>query len=372
LGIGGFALAAMTVWGEDYECVGFCDIEPYAQELLKIRFPGVKIYEDIKTLTAEQIAINANSRGLEGAEEEQGKGNNVKRTDCGVKTIANTEGSRANKESRKIQREGQGTHNERSGFRDEFNRNHCIDLLTGGFPCQPFSMAGKRRGTEDDRYLWPEMLRVIKEVKPTWIIGENVAGILSMGGFDEPGVEGETDNGAEGTDTTGADGVVWGIINDLENLGYAVQTFVIPACAVGAPHRRDRIWIVADTDSVESRTGARQNGKEDSIQKIDRSQVLSGRVSRKNVITRNPESARRQGSEHGQGKIELWGAGAGQNWLEVATQLCGVDDGLPAELHGFKLSKAGHRVARLKGLGNAIVPQVVIEIMKAIKEVMNG
>jgi DNA-cytosine methyltransferase len=93
-------------------------------------------------------------------------------------------------------------------------------ILTGGFPCQPFSCAGKRRGKEDDRALWPEMFRVIQEVRPHWIIGENVAGFIGMG-LDES-------------------------ISDLEREGYSVQAFIIPACAVNAPHRRDRVWIVAN------------------------------------------------------------------------------------------------------------------------------
>ena len=124
-----------------------------------------------------------------------------------------------------------------------------VNVLTGGFPCQPFSVAGKRRGSDDDRYLWPEMLRVIREVQPSWIVGENVAGILTMV---QPGEEtcmgcqtnifGEVDRKRE---LLRQEYVIEIICGDLEREGYSVQPFVIPACAVGAPHRRDRVWIIA-------------------------------------------------------------------------------------------------------------------------------
>ena len=124
-----------------------------------------------------------------------------------------------------------------------------IDVLSGGFPCQPFSVAGQRKGTEDDRYLWPQMLRAIREIRPAWVVGENVAGILTMV---QPGTELEVGREAS---LFGEDNrkrvllrqryVVDIICQDLEREGYSVQPFVIPACAVGAPHRRDRVWIVA-------------------------------------------------------------------------------------------------------------------------------
>lgn len=117
-----------------------------------------------------------------------------------------------------------------------------VDIISGGFPCQPFSQAGRRKGTDDNRYLWPEMLRVIRELQPTYVIGENVAGLLSM-------ENGET---------------LKTILSDLENEGYNNEVFLIPACAKGAWHRRDRLWIishVSDTDNARERTSRSRDNK---------------------------------------------------------------------------------------------------------------
>ena len=152
-----------------------------------------------------------------------------------------------------------------------------IDVLTGGFPCQPFSYAGKRGGQSDERYLWPEMLRVINEVRPTWVIGENVAGITTM-------VEScqVTDMGSEATLFEASGGIhrytaefaftIERICSDLESKGYSVQPMLIPACAVGAPHRRDRVFFIAHnnfaSDSIHqgslrnASTNATKEGKE--------------------------------------------------------------------------------------------------------------
>lgn len=128
-----------------------------------------------------------------------------------------------------------------------------VDVLSGGFPCQPFSVAGRRKGAEDDRYLWPEFKRVIREVNPRWVIGENVGGITSMV---QPGKETDLEN----KETSWQKGdkevlleqefVIETICRDLEREGYSVQPLIIPACAVGAPHRRDRVWFIAHHDSL--------------------------------------------------------------------------------------------------------------------------
>ena len=130
-----------------------------------------------------------------------------------------------------------------------------IDILTGGFPCQPFSMAGKRKGKEDDRYLWPEMLRAIREIQPTWVIGENVGGIISMvQPCDEVEVGGQASLLEEDYFTQkDQEYVVETVCSNLEREGYSVQPFLIPACAIGAPHRRDRVWFVAKNTKCDGR-----------------------------------------------------------------------------------------------------------------------
>lgn len=110
-----------------------------------------------------------------------------------------------------------------------------IDLITGGYPCQPFSEAGKRKGAEDDRHLWPEMLRVVKQARPAFIIAENVVGHITLG----------LDN----------------VLNDLEREGYAARPLIIPACAVDSPHRRDRVWILAYAEGERCNNGDDRTNK---------------------------------------------------------------------------------------------------------------
>ena len=155
-----------------------------------------------------------------------------------------------------------------------------VDVLTGGFPCQPFSYAGRRRGAEDDRYLWPSMYRAIDEIQPTWVVAENVAGILTMVEQGEVSKVAGTASLFDALDDLRGryelreTFTLQRICSDLESHGYAVQPVLVPACAVGAPHRRDRVFIVArriasDTDNGTDRRTAREDegkGREERIQ----------------------------------------------------------------------------------------------------------
>ena len=194
-----------------------------------------------------------------------------------------------------------------------------IDVICGGYPCQPFSQAGKRLGTQDDRHLWPQMRRLIEQLRPAWVIGENVAGHISMG----------LDN----------------VLSDLDALGYATQAFVIPACAVNAPHRRDRVWILgnADKDSRKQSTSVAVNNEtkqHDGISVCTASDPLLVRQSGQGTLREpiNPETA------------QHWQANQSFDALGWPTEpaICGADDGLPSGLVS----------ARLAALGNAVVPQI--------------
>jgi DNA (cytosine-5)-methyltransferase 1 len=261
---------------------------------------------------------------------------------------------------------GDITKSDFSEFRDR------IDILTGGFPCQPYSAAGKRKGKDDARHLWPEMLRVIREVRPRYIVGENVYGLVTWNGglvFDE-------------------------VCTDLEAEGYAVWPIVIPAAAVNAPHRRDRVWFVAYSDlhgcnqcncdnekySSQRRLDAFGNFEQSFVNGLttdsdlsrcegEREQSESDRENRaisngRKRLATDSESVllQRQCSGQRQGKFRRG------NWDGFPTEspLCSGDDGLPSELDGITFSK--WRNESIKAYGNAIVPQVVYQIFKAIED----
>jgi len=319
-GIGGFALAAK--WN-GYRTVGFCDNEPYAQAVIKKHWPEVPCHKDIREVRGELYA--------------------------------------------------------------------GVTILTGGFPCQPFSVAGKQRGKDDNRYLWPEMLRVIQEAKPAWIIGENVAGIVNLA-LDQ-------------------------VCVDLEGQGYEVEPIIVPACAVDAPHRRDRVWIVGNSklngltasktsggllDQSEEQRGKVKEWESsgascassdvaDSVSLSERSAhgskewgCVRGRkdedISQRNEMGSNSSDSREnvadsvkqgwEGRVHRRKDTEresvdgysgCGGTTYGQSgeaiWL-AEPNVGRVANGIPNRTH------------RLKGLGNAIVPQVASEIIRCINQVM--
>lgn len=377
-GIGGFALAASRVWGGDYQNVLFCDFDKFCQEVLKKNFgKEIKIYGDIRTVSRERLIADTNSNGQQGRENEIYTAKTRKQAQHRAARCCRT--SPDSNDRRPPVGKQQTAGNKQCDF--------TVDLLTGGFPCQPFSQAGKRRGTEDNRFLWPEMLRVIKEFRPTWIIGENVAGILSVV---EPNgstrVALQTDIfGDENEEVRDYETVIGRIERELGEAGYETIWFVIPACAVAAPHRRDRVWIVGhlNSDTKSCGHGGCASEKcgvdERKIQPEEQSRdKVWGKGERRCVLANHPIVQGLQGhtgNEEGKaGRQESSGSTSPtsweRSWLEVATELCGVANGLPAELDGLKLSASKHREQRLKSLGNAIVPQVAEEIMRAIKEVM--
>ena len=311
-GIGGFALGLESTG--IFETVKFVEKDKYCQKVLQKNFPNIPIEEDIK-----------NVKGKEGE----------------------------------------------------------ADVVCGGFPCQPFSVAGKQKGTSDDRHLWPEMFRLIREIKPQFVIGENVKNIINI-----------------------QDGVVFETVcTDLESEGYEVQSFNIPAAGVGAPHRRERIWIVAHAERYnEIQQIQKSDGTQDQVQskrgQKDSASWISSRANSirqtynryetnvantKSIESNVGELEQRQRERSGQREVggasgndantnseglqRLWSEHklrnskeekqtSGNSWWSVEPNVGRVADGVPGRIH------------RLKGLGNAIVPQIAKEIGLAIKKVL--
>lgn len=236
-----------------------------------------------------------------------------------------------------------------------------IDVLTGGFPCQPFSVAGKRKGAEDNRYLWGEMLRAIREIQPTWVVGENVNGLLSMV---QPGEEvkmGRADDLFEENYIyrTEQKFSIDAICEDLERAGYSVQPLVIPACAVGAPHRRDRVWIVARLNADTANAGAESVRRErkDSLPKSQTSPHSEIAGSERKLLCEQKEK-----QPYGQDSRDNV-----PDWRSFPTQspVCSRDDGLSFRMADLAVSFPKWRSKSIEALGNAWVPQVAYEIFKA-------
>lgn len=322
-GIGGFDLAAeLAGWTNVFNC----EIDPFCRKVLAYHFPNAIQYEDVK---ATDFTIH------------------------------------------------------RGG----------VDVLTGGFPCQPFSLAGKRRGTSDNRYLWPEMLRAIREIRPRWVVGENVLGIVNWS----------------------AGMVFEQVCADLEGEGYEVQPFLIPACAVDAPHRRDRVWFVAHRRTVEDPISdgserepciseAEPNEREQRLPcagdskwvreearsfaadadykrqcklvdppiAIEKGQfggsVLTGAVA-DTEIARGGELRNARGEKGARVRNELSRIECAVPNLEhfpTQSPVCGRNDGFSARLDGITFPR--WRRESIKAYGNAVVPQVVLQIFETIKK----
>ena len=238
-----------------------------------------------------------------------------------------------------------------------------VDVLTGGFPCQPFSIAGKRAGADDNRYLWPEMLRAIREIQPAWVVGENVAGIISMV---QPGEEikvGRTDNLFEQNYIYREEQeyTLSVICQNLECAGYDVQPFVIPACAVGAPHRRDRVWIVANANCHGGQKNTKWNKKgckaESKHEQIHIHRHIANAQSKRRDESKSYDGIFEETSKEKCRKQQPRRADCPQNWWrDFPTQppVCFRDDGLPFDVADLAISFPKWRREAIKALGNAL------------------
>jgi DNA (cytosine-5)-methyltransferase 1 len=269
-GIGGIALAAE--WA-GIETVAFCERDPFCKKVLNKHWPSIPIFDDVCTLNKKMLQ----ERGV----------------DVGA-----------------------------------------IELISGGFPCQPYSIAGKRKGTEDDRDLWPEMFRLIEEIRPTWVVGENVANFANM----------ELDR----------------TLSDLESIGYKGQSFVIPACAVNAKHERKRTFIVANSYSNlrrrKKRTGPRY------VEKAIRQDIKGKRNQEWNAFECSSKDVPYTDSERLEGS---YGEKLESQYLARCSEkgtTWAVEPNVGRVADGVR-----NRVDRLRGLGNAVVPQQIYPIFHYIK-----
>jgi len=373
-GIGGFSLAASWVW-PDHEVVCFCEMDPFCKKVLNKHWPGTPIVEDVNDV--DQILAYAKLHGRtlstgqrkteeveqrQGRKEEQAGSEQPERGSHGREIsgdVSNTKRiRRGERRNTQAERDSEEAAMARQAFSTKYRPNTTtptnVDLLTGGFPCQGFSVAGKQRGKADPRYLWPQMLEIIKAVRPRWVIGENVAGIIPLA-----------------LDT---------VLSDLEAEGYTTRAFIIPACAKNAPHRRDRVWIVGRAEDGPDtkmwrceRRGQNKVGKGRQVANGDKGicqdvadtdKYIGASNGNASGVGREWESSKGYTRIEGQPQRRLGRAFDGLSQRLDDPWGPGWEDGTPRVTTGQK-----DRVNRLKALGNSIVPQVVYEIMMAIKEV---
>jgi len=285
-GIGGFALG--FEWAGLSRPVLFCDIEPWSRKVLRKHWPDVPIAEDVKELANDPDGL-----------------------------IPNTDPRRT--------------------------------ILTAGYPCQPFSLAGERRGSEDDRHIWPYILSIVQKKRPSWCVFENVYGHVSMG-LDE-------------------------VLSDLEGKSYAARPFIVPAVACDAPHRRDRVWIIArNVENARHRTGRHkwvaETGQDPSGEWAAHTNQASGSGKQSKTVA-DTSGKRLQGSQRFRENEEEVGE-RGESANGSASQRGNDGRGqanlwLPEPPVGRVAHGIPRRVDRLRGLGNAIVPQIAQRIGETIK-----
>lgn len=318
-GIGGLDLAAH--WA-GIETVAFCEREPFPQKVLRKHWPDVPIYDDVCTLTKERLEAD------------------------GIDT-------------------------------------RTIGAILAGYPCQPFSHAGNRKGKDDDRHLWPEARRLIKAIRPPWFVGENVAGHVSLGLDD--------------------------VLADLEDLNYTAWAVVIPAAAVGAPHRRDRVVVLGHTE-CSGRCGESW-GRAESQSEDGHLRMEIGDVADSPRELPHGDWGERRGRNEYPDSSEALADACGSGWKErdvaafadrsrhstrgdnarrtirtIESRVGGVLDGLSSRLDGFRWPagrrqqqhdwepprvKSGvkNRAGRLKSLGNAVVPEQFYPVFEAMMQI---